>query len=624
MLSNVAHLRQNGYRHAFHFPTDDTDDYKPLEAYGVIGDSRTAVLVGADGSIDWACLPDFDSPSVFGALLDPSAGHFTIQPAGDFDARQYYESGTNVLVTEFETSSGTARVRDFMPYSKRKVPTAEIYRRIEGVQGTVTLEVVFAPRFDYGMTAPRLTDSKYGVRASDDDGQAIVLSTEFPMEIQNDHAVGRAEIHGGQEAYVVADWGAARVHPVTSYQCDRRLWNVRQFWREWIDRCPYHGRYRDTVERSLLALKLLIYEPTGAIVAAPTMSLPEWHGGERNWDYRYSWVRDSAFILQALFAGNYVEEGTAYFDWLLSQALGDTDSLRVMYSIRGERELPERTLPLRGYRDSQPVRIGNGAAKQHQLDVYGSLLDAALRYDRQGGLLTITEWEKLSALADAICAHWREPDDGIWEARSGARHYTYSKVWAWVGLTRAATLAEKLGADAPSESWRAEAETIRQQVLDRAWDDEVGAFTQAYDSPDLDASVLVMPTVGFLPASDPRFLRTLYACLDELGAGPEPLLYRYLNDDGVGGEEGAFLLPSFWLIEGLALAGDMRRARALLSNLIEHMNPLGLYGEEVHPDDGSLLGNFPQGFSHLGLLNAVFRLEHLKQQQTQASSNGEG
>lgn len=619
MPSNVAHLRKNGRRHAFHFSETDAAEFKPLEAYGIIGDSRTAALVGADGSIDWACLPDFDSPSVFGALLDPSAGRFAIRPAGDFDAEQYYEPGTNVLVTEFETSSGTARVRDFMPYSQRKVPTAEIYRRIEGVKGTVTLEVEFAPRFDYGMTAPRLEDSTYGVRASDVDGQAIVLSTEFPMDIENDRAVGRAEIHGGQEAYVVAAWGAERVHPVASYQADRRLWNVRKFWREWIDRCPYHGRYRETVERSLLALKLLIYEPTGAIVAAPTMSLPEWPGGERNWDYRYSWVRDSAFILQALFGSDYVEEGTAYFDWILSQALGETDSLRVMYSIRGERELPERTLPLRGYRDSTPVRIGNGAAQQHQLDVYGSLLDAALRYDRQGGLLTITEWEKLSALADAIRTQWQEPDDGIWEARNGPKHYTYSKVWAWVGLTRAATLAEKLGADAPSDAWRAEAETIREEVLQRAWNEDVGAFTQAYGSPDLDASVLVMPTVGFLDASDPRFLRTLYACLDELEAGPEPLVYRYLNDDGVGGKEGAFLLPSFWVVEGLALAGDERRARALLSTLIDHMSPLGLYAEEVHPEDGSLLGNFPQGFSHLGLLNAVFRLERLKQEQIRST-----
>ena len=607
-------------------------EYKSLDAYGLIGDSRTAVLVGADGAIDWACLPDFDSPSVFGALLDPGAGAFAVRPAEPFTATQRYERGTNVLVTEFTTAGGTMRLRDYMPYSNRKIPTAEIYRRIEGVRGAMNVEVLFAPRFGYGAHPPELEHSRYGVRATGESdgaaGHTIVLSTEIPMHIENGNerrAVGRARIHAGEETYVVADWGARRAHPIDSYQCDRRLWQTRTFWRSWVDRLTYHGRYRDTVERSLLTLKLLTYEPTGAIVAAPTTSLPEWIGGQRNWDYRYSWVRDSAFILRALFNARYMEEGTAYFDWLLSQAL-EGSPIQVMYGIRGEREMPERTLDhLRGHRDSRPVRVGNGAAHQHQLDIYGSLLDAALRYDRQGGLLTVTEWEKLEALANEIHQHWQEPDMGIWEVRSEPQHFTYSKVWAWVGLTRAAQLADQLGADSPTEDWKQEAESIRSEVLEKGWSDNAGAFTQAYDSDALDAAVMVMPTVGFLPASDERFQSTLAACTDALGAPEAPLLYRYLvaeeeadaphSEDGVGGREGAFLLPSFWMVEAMGLSGDLSGARATLATLMEHMNPLGLYAEEVHPETDELLGNFPQGFSHLGQLNAIFRLEELKRQQ---------
>ena len=600
--------------HHFQFDPSNPPDFKPLEAYGMIGDSRTAVLIGADGSVDWACMPDFDSPSVFGALLDPSAGRLVIRPRDPYTAWQRYERGTNVLVTEMSTATGTLRLRDFMPYTNRKVPTAEIYRRVECVRGEVNFEVLFEPRFEYGLKKPEMQLSDYGVKAVDDTGQSLALSTDLSMYLDDTCARGEAKLEAGNETYIVADWGAGSVHRVNSYQCDRRLWQVRTFWRSWVDRLTYHGRYRDAVERSLLALKLLIYEPTGAIIAAPTMSLPEWPGGERNWDYRYTWVRDSAFILRALFQARYIEEGTAYFDWLLGQAL-EGGPLQIMYSIRGERMLPERELPLRGYLDSRPVRVGNGAVHQHQLDIYGSLLDAALRYDRQGGLLTITEWEKLSELADVVLNRWEEPDQGIWEARSEPRHYTYSKVWAWVALTRAGQLAAQLGADAPRDEWRRAAEKIREEVLERAWNRKLRAFTQSYDTDALDASVLVMPSVGFLPADDPRFQSTLEVCRDRLQAGRYPMLYRYLADDGVGGPEGAFLLPSFWMVEAIALAGDLRAARATLAGLIEHMSPLGLYSEEVHPETESLLGNFPQGFSHLGLVNTIFRLEELKRMQ---------
>ncbi len=595
----------------FQFDPRRLPDYKPLEGYGVIGDSRTAVLVGADGSIDWACLPDFDSPSVFGAILDPSAGRMMIRPSDPYTSWQRYERGTNVLVTEMSTANGTIRLRDFMPYTRRKVPTAEIYRRVECLRGTVDFDVIFEARFDYGMISPDLTAATYGVKASDPEGHTLVLSTELSMTVEDGRAIGHATMQAGQETYIVVDWGAHNVHPVASYQPDRRLWQVRTFWRNWVDRLTYHGRYRDAVERSLLTLKLLTYEPTGAIVAAPTTSLPEWPGGTRNWDYRFSWVRDSAFILRALFQAQYTEEGTSYFDWLLGQAL-EGGPLQVMYGIRGERSLPERELPLRGYRDSKPVRIGNGAVDQFQLDIYGSLIDAALRYDRQGGLLTVTEWEKITAITHQVCERWREPDAGIWEARMEGRHYTYSKVWAWVALTRAAELARQLNADAPMNAWKKEANVIQAEVLEKAWNPEIGAFTQSYGDLALDSSVLVMPSVGFLSANDPRFKSTLEACVDRLSAGEYPLLYRYCNEDGIDEPEGAFLLPSFWMVEAIALTGDLRTARATLGAMMEHMSPLGLYSEEIHPEEEDLLGNFPQGFSHLGLVNAIFRLEELK------------
>lgn len=600
-------------RRTFYLDPAALPDYKPLEAYAAIGDSRTAVLIGADGSVDWACLPDFDSPAVFGALLDPEAGAFSIRPTQRFRARQFYERGTNVLVTEFTTAEGQVRLRDFMPYvALRRTPSAGIYRRVEGVSGTVELAVTFCPRFDFGQASGRMERQEYGALAVGPEGHRITLSAEMPLEIADDERGGCASatfsIEAGDETVLVADWGARQCHPVASYQIARRLQQARAFWRGWTDRLSYHGRYREAVERSLLTLKLLIYEPTGAVVAAPTTSLPEWIGGERNWDYRYSWVRDSAFILRALMEAGYREEGTAYFDWMLGQVLDGPD-LKVMYSIHGKSDLLEKTLPLRGYRDSRPVRLGNGAHDQFQLDIYGSLLDAAERYDRQGGLLSMPEWEKLEALANIVMERWREPDAGIWEARNEPQHYTYSKVWAWVALTRAARLGKTRHDHKAAEHWTRAADAIRAEVYDKAWNPDIGAFTQSYGGDALDAAVLVLPSTGFIRADDPRMISTVDAITEGLAAGPFPLLYRYHSADGVGGPEGAFLLPSFWLVENYVLRGDFRSARRTLDKLVSLQSPVGLMAEEIHPEDTRHLGNFPQGFSHLGLVNAVLRLE---------------
>jgi len=605
--------------HPFRFDPKNPPDYKPLEAYGLIGDNRTAVLVGADGHIDWACLPDFDSEAVFAAILDPEAGTFAVRPSEPFAARQFYERGTNILVTEFVTANGTVRLRDFMPYVPgRKVPTAEIHRLVEGVSGQVSIEVIFEPRFSFGLYPPILEMSPYGAKAAHPREGSITLSTDVPLSIEGHRVVGRVQVEAGDEVWMVADWGSNTVHPVRSYQPPRQLWMTRQFWRSWINKLRYQGRYREAVERSLLTLKLLIYEPTGAIVAAPTTSLPEWPGGPRNWDYRFTWVRDSAFVLRALFQAGYVQEGTAYFDWLLQQVLESGSDLQVLYSIRGERELPERILPLRGYRDSKPVRVGNAATEQLQLDIYGSLLDAALRYDRYGGVLTITEWEKLAELVEVVRRRWREPDYGIWEARSAPKPYTYSRVWAWVALDRASQLALKLGVNAPIDEWAQEAARIHAEVMENAWNPDLEAFTQYYGAEVLDASVLVMPEVGFLPSTDPRFVKTRERIIEKLTAGRYPLLYRYPPeeaDDGIGGPEGAFLLVSFWLVDALTLAGDLKRARAALESLLLTSGPLRLFSEEVHPETEGLLGNYPQGFSHLGFLNAVFRLDHTRRRR---------
>ncbi len=591
-------------------------DFKPLSAYGLIGDSRAAALVGSDGSIDWACLPDFDSPAVFAAILDPAAGHFAIRPREPFRASQSYEHGTNVLVTQFVTASGSVRVRDFMPViAERRLPASEIHRCVEGVSGRVPMEIVFAPRFQYGAEAPNLERGAYGVlaRHENDHTQVLALSSPISFEIENDIAYQYFEAEGGDHVWFVADWDSHLTQPVGSYRSERRIGLARAHWRNWVSQLSYQGNYREEVERSLLTLKMLTFGATGAVIAAPTTSLPEWLGGGRNWDYRYTWVRDSAFIMQALFTAGYVPEGTAYFDWLLERCVIEGEDLSVMYSVRGDRKLPERELDLRGYADSRPVRVGNAASNQFQLDIYGSLISAALHYQEAGGVLTMVEAERLSAIIGHVASCWREPDDGIWEARGQRQHYTYSKVWAWVALDRGARLIHELGMDLPWEEWANEAEEIRREVLERGYNEKLGSYVQYYDSDVLDAAVLVMPLTGIISATDPRFRSTREVICERLAAGPWPLLYRYdpeLAKDGVGGPEGAFLLPSFWLVEGLVLAGMHQEARAAFESLLRHSSPLGLFSEELHPKNGSLLGNFPQGFSHLGLINAALKIEH--------------
>ncbi len=608
------------YERKFSFSSYEEPEFYGLESYGLIGDNRTAILIGASGSADWACIPDFDSPPVFASVLDPSAGRYTIRPVGEYQSVIYYESGTNILLIDFITETGRARLRNFMPYIPgRKVPTAEVLRHLESVYGEIHFELIFAPRFNYGQDCPEFERNNYGALARASDGTTVTLSCNVPLIEKKDdkgsYIWSEFTVSGGQEITFVMDWGCKEPYPSASYQFASRIRQTRAFWRGWAGRMQYHGRYKDFVERSLLTLKLLIYEPTGAIVAAPTASLPEWPGGGRNWDYRYSWIRDSAFILRAFFKAGYIDEGTAYFDWILQQVMTKNPDnpglLQVLYGIRGETDLKETELPLRGYRDSRPVRTGNEAADQFQLDIYGSLIDAAYVYQHAGGVITVTEWEKLKELVDFVYKNWKKPDSGVWEARNEPKQYTYSKVWAWVALDRGIRLAEMLRIDSHAHKWEIERDAVRDFIFRECMHPAGLHFVSYSGGMDIDASLLVMPEVGFLDAKHPLYKATSERIFSELKAGEYPLIYRYLNDDGVGGEEGAFLLPSFWHVEALCMAGDLPGARMAFEKLLRLTGPTGLMGEEIHPQTGEILGNFPQGFSHLGLVNAAFRIEAL-------------
>jgi GH15 family glucan-1,4-alpha-glucosidase len=589
-----------------------------LAEYGVIGDTRTALLVSSTGSIDWGCFPDFDSASVFARILDSEAGFFAIAPTADFSSHQYYESGTNILVTEFAVAGGKLRVRDFMPYvPNRNVATAEIHRIVECIEGKVQAELIFAPRFDYGRAKGGFAFSENGAICVTASG-SLSLSSPVRLSEADGKAVATFEMNTGEELSFVADWGATEIYPVRSYQTYRRIWETRKAWRQWIGRLAYHGRYRDAVERSLLTLKLLSYEPTGAIIAAPTTSLPEWVGGSRNWDYRFTWIRDSAFILGAFFRAGFIEEGTAYFDFILQRVFKGRE-LRILYDIHGRENPAETELAhLAGYAGSGPVRIGNGAADQHQLDIYGSLLDAAWLYYQHGGVITSTEWQALTGIIALVMNKWRETDSGIWEARSQEQHYTYSKIWAWVALDRAVRLAARLGLNDQIDSWAREADTIKAHVLEGAWNESLQCFTQYYGSTTIDAALLVMAETGFIDVNDRRFVSTLEKIRASLGENLTPLFYRYdagAFDDGIREPEGRFLLMSFWYIDCLILQKKLPEARAALEQMIALATPLGLYSECLDTDASAafrFLGNFPQGFSHLGLVNSIFKLDQIR------------
>jgi GH15 family glucan-1,4-alpha-glucosidase len=592
-----------------------------INDYAVLSDCRSAALVSRCGSIDWLCFPRFDSGSVFGRLLDTEAGHWSIRPVGEAETSRRYLPDTMMLETTFRTPTGTLRLVDAMALGQGErehdlglnSPGA-VLRQATCLAGTVELELEFAPRPEYGIVHPLLAPTPGGLVAR---GGADVLVLSTPARTIVDGATARSGVtlQAGQSvAFALQHCRSWEPVPATwsQEQLAERLEDSIAGWRSWSAvHQQYEGPWRDLVHHSGRVLQALTFRPTGAIVAAPTTSLPESPGGERNWDYRYTWVRDASLTLQALWVAACPDEAELFFGWMAnavaSQLMRGKD-LQIMFGIGGERDLTERSLKhLSGWRGSRPVRIGNGAWDQRQLDVYGELLGAAGQLADHLGGLDPSARQFLIQAADAAAARWPEQDQGIWEVRGGPRDFLYSKLMCWAALDRAIGLAEHLGAQDRVSAWSITREEIRQAILERGWSHRAGAFSQAFGSDDLDASALMMPIVGFLPGDDPRMRATIDAIAERL-TDERGLVYRYRAHDGLEGDEGTFLLCTFWLAQAQALAGEIDQARATFERAIVYANDVGLLAEEVDPATGELLGNFPQAFSHIGLVNAAWAI----------------
>jgi len=582
-----------------------------IEDYGLIGDLETAALVSRDGAVDWLCVPRFDSGAIFAALLgDSENGHWTIQPAGEFrSVGRQYRGDTLVLETELETAEGVVRLIDFMP---PRETNPDLVRIVEGVSGRVEMRMELALRFDYGSIVPwvRTIEGTLVAIAGPD---AVLLRTPIEHEGRNLRTHGSFSVAAGERVPFVLRWFPSNQRTPEPIDPEEALTRTLAFWEEWAARCTYEGGWHDAVHRSLLTLKALTFAPTGGIVAAPTTSLPEWIGGVRNWDYRYCWLRDATLTLLALIRAGYVDEAGAWRDWLLRAIAGSPDDVQVMYGVAGERRLTELELPwLAGYEGSQPVRVGNGASNQLQLDVYGEVVDALYQARRQGLTPSDDAWRLTGRVFDWLESSWREPDEGIWEVRGPRRHFTHSKVMAWVAFDRAVKTIERFGRDGPLDRWKAARKAIADEVLREGYNADRGAFTQYFGSDRLDASCLLIPLVGFLPATDERVVGTVRAIEAELVRGG--FVERYRADeknedvDGLPPGEGVFLPCSFWLAAVLSKQGRRDEAVELYERLLGLRNDLGLISEEYDPERDRLVGNFPQAFTHIGIVETAFTL----------------
>jgi alpha,alpha-trehalase len=595
--------------------------YPPISDYALISDCHSGALVSKDGSVDWCTFHRFEARPVFGRILDwAKAGFFRIAPLDDdYQATRRYLPGTNVLETTFRTPTGTLVLTDFFAFRESGVgeshPDHQLIRTVRCTEGELPVKVKFVPRFDYGLTTPRLETLADDLVVAYGGADALVLQSELPFgHAELSATQGNRTLSAGEEALVVLTYQLPHElapRRLTRDEVHAKLEATSATWAAWADRCTYEGPYREQVVRSALVLKGLTNGPTGAIVAAATTSLPEEVGGERNWDYRFSWLRDSALTLNALFALGYGEEAQAYVDWLKRTTAGRASELQIMYGVGGERLLPEVELDwLEGYRGSRPVRIGNGAYSQFQLDVFGELLDTVWIYRQHGGEIDDIFWEFLGRVAGAVIDRWRLPDQGIWEIRGEPRHFTYSKVMAWVALDRVVRIAELDGREGALDEWRANRDELRELIEREGVDPENGAFVQSFsDGGKLDASNLMIPIVGFVEHTDPRARATFERTISELSA--DGFVYRYVTDgvDGLSGDEATFAICSFWLVECLARAGETERARELFERLLGFCNDVGLLAEEIDPHSGELIGNFPQAFSHLGLIQAAIALD---------------
>ena len=604
--------------------------YQPIENYAMIGDMHTIALVGINGSIDWLCIPHFDSPSVFGALLDDNkGGRFRIAPADDkVTCKQFYWPETNVLVTRFLAPHGAAELTDFMPIAKPFAPEKhnhQLIRRVAAVRGSIEFTMECHPAFDYARTKHTL-DIVEGGATFETKGLTLGLTAHTPLQADGQGVLSRFTLKEGEVAVFVL----REVQPGTGCgvcmfeeEAEAMFRRTVDYWRQWLSRCTYRGRWREIVHRSALALKLLTFSPTGAIIAAPTTSLPEDLGGGRNWDYRFTWIRDSAFTIYAFMRLGFTEEAERFMHFLnhITTMNKKSDSpLQVMYGIDGRSELDEDILDhLEGYMGAKPVRTGNAAHTQLQLDVYGELMDAAYLFNKHGEPVSYETWLSLRKLVDWVCENWQRKDAGIWEVRGGEEHFVYSKLMCWVAVDRGLRLADKRSFPADRQRWIAVRDSIYEEIMEKGWNSTREAFVQFFGSDTLDAANLMMPLVFFLSPTDPRMIKTLEAILmspEKGGLLANNLVYRYnVHDtkDGISGAEGTFNICTFWLVEALTRAGHFNaelldEARLIFERMLGFANHVGLYSEETG-NSGEALGNFPQAFTHLALISAAFNLD---------------
>jgi GH15 family glucan-1,4-alpha-glucosidase len=593
---------------AFQLPDGPLDTGR----YGVIGDGFSVAFVGVDGSVDWLCMPRFDSPSVFAAILDPQrGGSFGISPIAGYESRQGYDDATNVLQTLFrQPDRGVVMLTDFMPWSgDPRASVHELHRLLEAREGEVELEIVFDPRFDYGRAETRVAIAEEGAMAEGPTERlSVSVGRGIRFETREQGGVrARFTLRAGERLWVVMSWRAKRPEVVAAHRSFEHLRTTRRSWRSWAARMHYDGPWRHDVLRSALVLKLLQYAPTGAVVAAPTTSLPVCPGGTRNWDYRYSWTRDSAMAIRAMNQIGYPEEAQGFFHFV-RDTLEERDGLDIMVAIDGGDVPDEVSLDhLAGHQGGSPVRIGNAARLQTQHDIVGPLLDAASLHEQSGGALGLRLWRQIRKLVNDAVENAAEPDHGIWEPRAEPAHNVHSKLMIWVALDRALSIAPLFGGDRYERTWQQARERIHANILRQGFDREAGTFVGAYGGRDMDATLLLLPIYDFLPPTDPRITRTVERVIRELGDGR--FLRRYRTNDGVDAEEGGFVLCGFWLAEALALCGRLDEALQVFHNHISASNHLGLLSEEVDIATGAQLGNTPQGFSHLGLIQAAARLD---------------